>query len=64
MRIAERSYFAIDSSKRSASIFSLAKYFTVSKLSRLSIALPLASVSLSFMSRRIEMRQFEALMVK
>ena len=64
MRIAERSYFAIDASKRSASIFSLAKYFTVSKLSRLSIALPLASVSLSFMSRRIEMRQFEALMVK
>ena len=57
-------YFAIERSKRSASIFSFAKYFTVSKLSRLSIALELASVSLSFMSRRIEMRQFEALIVK
>ncbi len=63
MRMAERSYFAIERSKRSASIFSLAKYFTVSKLSRLSTALELASVSLSFMSRRMEMRQLLALMV-
>ncbi|MNL89290.1 hypothetical protein D3C87_2195140 [compost metagenome] len=51
-------------SKRLASISSLAKYFTVSKLRRLSMAFPLASVSLSFMARRIEMRQLEALMVK
>jgi hypothetical protein len=63
MRIAERSYFCIERSKRSASIFSLAKYLTVSKFSRLSMALLFASVSLSFMSRRIAMRQFDAFTV-
>ena len=36
---------------------SLPKYFTVSKLSSELIALVLASVSLSFISRRMGMRQ-------
>jgi hypothetical protein len=50
-------------SKRLASISSLPKYLTVSKLSSESIALVLASVSLSFIERRMEMRQSLALMV-
>jgi len=53
----------MERSKRSASIRSLLKYFTVSKLSSESMALVLASVSLSFMSRRMPMRQSLALTV-
>jgi hypothetical protein len=44
-------------SKRADSMPSLLKYLTVSKLSRLSTALPCASWSDSFMARRIEIRQ-------
>ena len=47
----------MERSKRWASISSLPKYFTVSKFRSESIALPFASVSLSFISRRMVMRQ-------
>ena len=50
-------YFSIETSKRRVSCLSLLKYFTVSKLSRLSTALVLASVSDWFISRRKAMRQ-------
>ena len=42
---------------------SLPKYLTVSKLSSESIAFVFASVSLSFICRRMPMRQSEARMV-
>jgi len=61
--VAAVSYFAMETSKRAASIFSLPKYLTVSKFRRLSMALELASVSLSFISRRIPIRQLEHLIV-
>ena len=47
----------MEASKRRASSSSLPKYLTVSKFERLSIALVLASVSLSFISRRMAMRR-------
>ena len=47
----------MERSKRRASIASLPKYLTVSKFSSESIALVLASVSESFISRRMAMRQ-------
>ncbi|MNH98481.1 hypothetical protein D3C73_512030 [compost metagenome] len=61
--VAAFSYRAIDTSKRLASISSLPKYLTVSKFRSESIALVLASVSLSFIVRRMAMRQSLALMV-
>src|SRR5215471_18504509 len=50
-------YLSIERSKRRVSCASLLKYFTVSKFSRLSTALVLASVSDWFISRRIAERQ-------
>ena len=50
-------------SKRAASIVSLPKYLTVSKLSSESIALEWASLSDSFIVRRIWMRQSDAFTV-